>query len=216
MLTKERVNKLARDRAVFLDRDGVLNQLVFNKEEGQIGSPLSASQIHVFPYVPAAVRKIQKLGFKTIVISNQPGVGKQQFTYSEFLRMNEKMRQTLSKKKCFLDGEYYCLHHPSALIKKYKMNCDCRKPKPGLLVKAASENGIDLKDSFFVGDALVDVKAGKAAGCRTILVSHMTDFLNQMMKKEGAFPDYLIGSLQDVPSVLRGASRSKRVSHNTV
>lgn len=201
------------NRAVFLDRDGVLNDLVFNKEEGQIGSPLSASQIHLFPYVAATIKEIQKMGFKAIVISNQPGVAKKQFTYSEFLRMNRKIRQTLAKEECTLDAEYYCLHHPSALIKKYRVSCKCRKPKPGLIMQAASENNINIQMSFFVGDALVDVRAGKAAGCKTILISHMTDFLNQMMNKEDAYPDYLVGSLKDIPPLLRSLSTRNRKRH---
>ncbi len=193
---------MVRNRAVFLDRDGVLNDLVLNKEERQISSPLSARQLHVFPYAANMIKEIQKMGFKAIVISNQPGVAKKQFSYSEFIRMKKKLERELAKKGCSLDGEYYCLHHPAALIRKYKVKCVCRKPKPGLLLRAASENKIDLKKSLFVGDALVDVKAGKAAGSKTILISHMTDFLNRMMEKENAFPDYLVSSLKDIPSLL--------------
>lgn len=204
---------MAGNRAVFLDRDGVLNDLVFNKEEGQIGSPLSVYQIHLFPYTAAAIKEIQEMGFKAIIVSNQPGVAKKQFTYSAFLRMNRKIRQTLAKEECSLDGEYYCLHHPSALIEKYRVSCRCRKPKPGLVIQAAWENNIDIQASFFVGDALVDVKAGKAAGCKTILISHMTDFLNQMMSKEDAFPDYLVDSLKDIPSLLRSLSIGSRKRH---
>ncbi|MGI0083654.1 MAG: D-glycero-alpha-D-manno-heptose-1,7-bisphosphate 7-phosphatase, partial [Nitrososphaerales archaeon] len=194
-------------RAVFLDRDGVLNELVFDKEECRISSPLSSSQIQIFPYVPVTIKKIQEMGFKAIVASNQPGVAKKQFSFSEFVRMKEKFKDRLAKEKCFLDGEYYCLHHPSAVLKKYKVKCECRKPKPGLIIRAALENKIDLKASFFVGDSLVDVKAGKAAGCKTILISHMTDFLNHIMQKENIFPDYLVSSLKEVPAILLGTSK---------
>ncbi len=92
--------------------------------------------------------------------------------------MNARVRNELAKQGAALDGEYYCLHHPDALVKKYRRDCDCRKPKPGLLLRAARENGVDLARSFFVGDALVDVKAGRAAGCRTILLGHITAFLS--------------------------------------
>ena len=192
-----------RNRAVFLDRDGVLNDLVYNEEEGQIGSPLSTKQLHVFPYAGGVVKAIQDLGFKAVVISNQPGVAKKQFSYQEFLRMKHKMEHELAKQGCSLDGEYYCLHHPNGLIGKYNIKCNCRKPKPGLLLKASEELNIDLRDSFLVGDSLVDVKAGRAAGCRTILISHMTDFLNRMMEKEDAFPDQMVGSFKDVPRLLQ-------------
>ena len=100
------------------------------------------------------------------------------------------------------DGEYYCLHSPRALIKKYKVNCDCRKPKPGLILKAAQEHNLDLKKSFFVGDSLTDVQAGKAAGCKTVLIGQMTDMLNRMMKKHHAVPDFMISSLIEIEDIL--------------
>jgi D-glycero-D-manno-heptose 1,7-bisphosphate phosphatase len=194
---------MGRDRAVFLDRDGVLNDLEYNPDEGRIGSPLSAKQLRVFPYAGESVAKIQELGFKAILVSNQPGVAKRQLTYSEFEKMNRKVKGKLAQQGCALDAEYYCLHHPDALVRKYRMDCDCRKPKPGLLLQAARENGVDLARSFFVGDALVDVKAGRAAGCKTILLGHITTFLTGMIEKEDARPDYMLPSLRQVPGLLR-------------
>jgi len=194
---------VGKNRALMVDRDGVLSDLVYNKAEGQIGSPFRADQLRVFPYTAPALKRIKdELGFKIVVISNQPGVSKRQFTHAELERMNEKIRKELAKVNCAFDGEYYCLHHPDALIPKYKMNCDCRKPKPGLILRAAKELEIDLENSFFVGDALIDVKAGKNAGCKTILVGHLTTFLSDMMQKENATPDFMVGSLKDVPDLL--------------
>gem|GEM_PF-368187 len=200
---KSGTSRITRNRAVFLDRDGVLNDLEYNPEEGRIGSPLSARQLRVFPYAGQAVMRIEGLGFKAIVVSNQPGVAKRQMTHSEFERMNASVRKELSKQGAALDGEYYCLHHPDALVKKYRRDCDCRKPKPGLLLRAARENGVDLARSFFVGDALVDVKAGRAAGCRTIFLGHITAFLSDMIQREDARPDYVLPSLRQVPGLLR-------------
>lgn len=181
----------------------MLNDLEYNPDEGRIGSPLSEKQLRVFPYAAETVMRIEGLGFKAIVVSNQPGVAKRQLTYSEFERMNARVREELAKKGCALDGEYYCLHHPDALVRKYRRDCDCRKPKPGLLVRAARENGVDLARSFFVGDALVDVKAGRAAGCRTIFLGHVTAFLSEMIEREDARPDYVLPSLRQVPDLLR-------------
>ena len=197
------VSGTRRDRAVFLDRDGVLNDLEYNPDEGRIGSPLSSKQLRVFPYAGESVMRIQELGFKAILVSNQPGVAKRQLTYAEFEKMNGRVREELAKHGCALDAEYYCLHHPDALIEKYRLDCDCRKPKPGLLIRAARENGIDLARSFFVGDALVDVKAGRAAGCSTIFLGHVTDFLSRMIEKEDARPDHVLPSLRQVPGLLR-------------
>jgi D-glycero-D-manno-heptose 1,7-bisphosphate phosphatase len=193
---------LAKSKAVFLDRDGVINELVYNKEEGTIGGPLSAREMRVFPYAAQVIKSIQKLGYKVIVISNQPGVAKKQMTYSEFLRINKKMTRELIKANSFLDGEYYCMHHPYASISKYRVKCTCRKPKPGLIIKAAKEHDLDLNSSVMVGDGLVDVKAGRLAGCKTVLIAHMTEFLNDMIEKENARPDFLVASLGDVSSLL--------------
>jgi D-glycero-D-manno-heptose 1,7-bisphosphate phosphatase len=191
-------------RAVFVDRDGVLNDLVYNPEDGQLSSPFTAQQLRVFPYVAEAVRTIrEELGFEVIVISNQPGVAKKQFTLAELDKMNEKIRRALKKGGASFDAEYYCLHHPSATIAKYRVVCDCRKPKPGLLLRAAKERDLDLKGSYFVGDALMDVQAGRAAGCTTILVGHLNTFLTRKMEEENATPDYMAPSLKEVPDLLR-------------
>jgi D-glycero-D-manno-heptose 1,7-bisphosphate phosphatase len=191
-------------RAVFVDRDGVLNDLVYNEEEGQVVSPFSSRQLRVFPFVPDAIKTIRnELGFQVIVISNQPGVSKRQFTLTELERMNEKVRRALADHGTRLDGEYYCLHHPEALIPKYRVVCNCRKPKPGLLFRASKEKGIDLAESYFVGDGLVDIKAGMGAGCRTILVGHVTTFLSRLIEKEDATPDYVVPTLREVPALLR-------------
>jgi D-glycero-D-manno-heptose 1,7-bisphosphate phosphatase len=191
------------NRAVFLDRDGVLNDLVYDEEEGHAGSPFSASEMRVFPYVASTVRELrEKLGYHVIVISNQPGVAKGQFSHKEFERMRKKLVKTLEKGGTAFDGEYYCLHHPQALDDRYRADCDCRKPKPGMLLKAAEEHDVDLSRSYFVGDSLVDVKAGRRAGCITILVGQVTTFLSRMMEQEDAAPDYMIPSLKDVPGLL--------------
>lgn len=194
---------VSKSRAVFLDRDGVVNDLVYHEEEGRVLSPFSARELRVFPYVAQTVRTLKDdLGFKVVVISNQPGVGKRQFTYRELQRMNQKVRRALAAGGASFDGEYYCLHHPNALIQRYRTDCDCRKPKPGMLLKAAEDHGIDLGDSFFVGDSLIDVKAGKGAGCKTVLVGHASTMLTTLMEREGVNPDFMLGSLKDLPTIL--------------
>lgn len=94
------------------------------------------------------------------------------------------------------------MHHPDALLPKYRMECNCRKPRPGLLFQAAKEKDLDLSKSFFVGDALVDVKAGRAAGCTTILLGHPTTFLASLIEEEGARPNFMLPSLKQVPDLL--------------
>lgn len=199
------------ERAVFLDRDGVLNDLAYNPDEGTIGSPLSARELRVFPYSGQSIRRIQGMGFKTILVSNQPGVAKRQLTLAELERINRLVRKELSRQGAVLDAEYYCLHHPDALVRRYRLDCDCRKPKPGLIIRAAEENGVDLGSSFFVGDALVDVKAGKGAGCKTILLGHVTTFLTEVIEREDARPDFILPSLRQVPDLLREETKASQM-----
>ena len=191
-----------RNRAVLLDRDGVLNDLVYDNREGRSSSPVSAKGLRVFPFVPDAVKKLKDMGFLVLVISNQPGVAKRQFTRTELRRMSAKIRKELAAKGTSLDGEYYCIHSPDGLVKELRVSCDCRKPKPGLLLKAAKERNIDLAESYFVGDGLIDVEAGRNAGCKTILVGHMTTFLSRMMDEWNVTPDYMVHTLKDVPALL--------------
>jgi D-glycero-D-manno-heptose 1,7-bisphosphate phosphatase len=196
-----------RSWAVFLDRDGVLNELVFYKSQGRVGSPLSAKQLRVMPHAAETVTGLKKLGAKIIVISNQPGVAKKQISFRELEKMNDKIKRELARGGANLDGEYYCLHHPSALIAKYKQVCDCRKPGPGLLLKAAREHDLDLGHSYFVGDSLVDVKAGKGAGVKTVLVGTMTDLLNRVIEEEHAAPDYIVSKFSDVVPLIKKLSQ---------
>jgi len=176
--------------------------LVYDEEEGRSSSPVSARELRVFPFVAEAVKKLKDMGFLVLVISNQPGVAKLQFTRAELKRMDAKIARELASKGTSLDGVYYCLHSPDGLVKELKVTCDCRKPNPGLLLKAAKERDIDLARSYFVGDGLIDVQAGKNAGCKTILVGHMTTFLSKMMEERKATPDYMVHTLKDVPALL--------------
>jgi D-glycero-D-manno-heptose 1,7-bisphosphate phosphatase len=112
------------------------------------------------------------------------------------------MKKELAKDGAFLDGEYYCFHHPEAKIEKLKANCECRKPKPGLLLQAAKEMDIDLPQSWMIGDGLTDVKAGKGAGCGTILVGRMKCELCHLMDELDARPDAVCPDLLKAAKVI--------------
>jgi D-glycero-D-manno-heptose 1,7-bisphosphate phosphatase len=176
-------------KAVFLDRDGVVNELVYFPEQGIIDSPFVANQFHLCPGVPEAVRRLQSAGYKVIIASNQPGVAKGHMTLKSFKQITETMKAQLGKEGISLDGEYYCLHHPQAGIQKYRIDCDCRKPKPGLILKAAKDMDIDISKSWFIGDNLTDIQAGKNAGCHTLLLGKMRCELCDLMYNEGIKPE---------------------------
>ena len=143
-------------RAVFLDRDGVINQTIFR--DGKARAPDHLHQFEFLPGVPAAIAKLKEAGFLTIVVTNQPDVARGWQQKHVVEAMNEKVMAELQVddlKTCFHDDEHDCL---------------CRKPKPGMLEASALEWDIDLRQSFMIGDRLGDIQAGNAAGCVSILV----------------------------------------------
>jgi len=184
-----------KSKTVFLDRDGVINEVVYNKEMGIVDSPSTVEQFKLLPDVGKAVNKLHKQGFKVIVISNQPGLAKDHYDIDVFEKMKEKMKTELEKNGAKTDAEYYCLHHPEAKIKKYKEICDCRKPKPGMIFKATKEHNIDLSKSWMIGDGINDLQAGKKAGCKTILIGRMKCDLCKIMEDEKVKPDFIAPNL---------------------
>jgi len=185
------------NRAVFLDRDGVINELVYHQEQEIIDSPFTPGQFKLIPGVTRALKALRQNGYLTILVSNQPGIAKGHMTVKNFELIRQKMNSELIGDGAELDGEYYCLHHPEALVEKYRMQSYCRKPLPGLLFKAAMEKDIDLKQSWLIGDNLSDIQAGKAAGCRTILIGTMKCELCQLMGERNVFPDKIVGNITE-------------------
>jgi D-glycero-D-manno-heptose 1,7-bisphosphate phosphatase len=191
-----------KNKAVFLDRDGVINEMVFYKEIGIIDSPASVEQYKILPKVPLAIKNIKKLGYKIIIISNQPGIAKNKFTPEIFEKIRDKMITELNNSGAEIDAEYYCFHHPYATVKKYKKICDCRKPKPGSIIKAAKDHSIDLSKSWMIGDGITDIKAGHDAGCKTILIGRMKCDLCKYMDEENVKPDFITPSLYDASLII--------------
>jgi D-glycero-D-manno-heptose 1,7-bisphosphate phosphatase len=189
-------------KAVFLDRDGVVNRLIYDPEQGVIDSPFTAVQFRLFPGVSQAINKFHEMGYKVILVSNQPGVAKGHTSQKTFDEIREKMKEELAKDGALLDGEYYCFHHPEAKVEKLKANCECRKPKPGLLLQAAKEMDIDLPHSWMIGDGLTDVKAGKDAGAKTILVGRMKCELCHLMDELDGRPDAVCPDLLEAAKVI--------------
>jgi histidinol-phosphate phosphatase family protein len=157
---EELENYLARkkQRAVFLDRDGVLNEATVR--EGRPYPPANLAELRIIPDAAAALRRLKQAGFLLIVVTNQPDVGRGTQTRGAVEEINAAIRAALP-----VDDFYVCFHDGN-------VGCDCRKPKPGLLLKAAAEWNIDVGQSFLVGDRWRDIDAGAAAGCRTVLIDY--------------------------------------------
>ncbi len=189
---------MAKVKAIFLDRDGVINEVVYHQEQGIIDSPFTVEQFRLLPHVGEAIRKFHEMSYKVILVSNQPGMAKGYMSEGTFEEIRKEMNEELAKDGAFLDGEYYCFHHPDAKVKELEANCECRKPKPGLLFQVAKDMDIDLSQSWMIGDGLTDVKAGKAAGTRTVLLGRMKCELCQLMDEENARPNAILSNLKEV------------------
>lgn len=155
-----------KQKAIFLDRDGTVNKYV-----GYLRNP---EQLELLDGVGEAVKKINLSGYLAIVVTNQPVVARGEVTVEGLQEIHNKMETLLGKEGAYLDGIYYCPHHPDkgfdGEVKELKIVCECRKPKAGLLLQAAKDFNIDLSQSWMIGDSENDVLAGKNAGCKTVLI----------------------------------------------
>jgi D-glycero-D-manno-heptose 1,7-bisphosphate phosphatase len=148
--------------AVFLDRDGVIIR--------DVDLLVRVDQIELLPGAAAAVRRLRDARLPVVIVTNQPVVARGFVTEEEVLALEAVIEQRLGDAGAIVDGFYYCPHHPRATLAEYRLACECRKPRPGMLLRAARELGLDLAASTMIGDRLSDVTAGRRAGCRTILV----------------------------------------------
>lgn len=184
-------------KAVFLDRDGVINKLIYHHDHGIIDSPFTVEQFSLINGVGQAIKRLRGHHYRVILVSNQPGIAKGFFSRNIFQSIRKRMNDLLTISGTKLDGEYYCLHHPEAEISELRTICACRKPEPGLLLRAAREMNIDLSPSWMVGDGITDIQAGKRAGCRTVLIGRMKCELCELMNKYDAVPDFIAPSLTE-------------------
>jgi len=181
--------------AVFLDRDGVINAYVYNPEFGTVDSPARLDEFVLLPGAGRAIAELNRLGLPVIVVSNQPGIAKKKFNATLLAGMTEKMREEIRAAGGCLDAVYYCLHHPQSLLPEYKVDCDCRKPSPGLLIQAAKELDLDLAKSYVVGDGITDILAGASAGTTTIFVSARKCYVCDELARQNARPTLMVDSL---------------------
>lgn len=159
-------------RAVFLDRDGVITEPVPDPVDGRPESPSRADDVELAPRAVDGLRVLRSAGLLLIVVSNQPAAAKGKASLEDLEAVHERVRALLARAGVELDGWRYCHHHPDGVVPELTADCPCRKPRPGMLLDAARERSIELPESWMVGDSDADIGAGRAAGCRTVLVEH--------------------------------------------
>jgi D-glycero-D-manno-heptose 1,7-bisphosphate phosphatase len=156
--------------AVFLDRDGVLNDLVVDPVTGAPESPLTVEQVRLVPGAAAAAASLAHAGYALICVSNQPAAAKGTVSVRQLLAVHARVIDLLASDGVTLAASRICLHHEHGVVPGLGGPCDCRKPAPGMLLDAAASLELDLGISWMVGDTDADIAAGRAAGCRTVLI----------------------------------------------
>lgn len=150
------------NQAVFIDRDGTISE--------EVGYINHTSRFRLFPYAAAAIEQLHEAGYLAILVTNQAGVARGYFSEDMVKAVHQRMTEELEASGATLDAVYYCAHHPSIGEPPYRYDCDCRKPKPGLLLRAASDFNLDLTNSWMVGDRYSDVELARNAGVKSVLV----------------------------------------------
>lgn len=168
-----------KQKAVFLDRDGTINKY--------IGFLRNIDEFELLDGVCEAIKKINQSGYLAIVVTNQPVIARGEVSYEELQEIHNKMETLLGNEGAYVDAIYYCPHHPhkgyEGEVPELKIDCECRKPKPGMLLQAAKDYNIDLSQSWMVGDSDNDIQAGEAAGCKTVMLeeskNNLLDFVSE-------------------------------------
>ena len=197
-------------RAVFVDRDGTLNEMVYDDTHGVLDSPRLPSQVKMIKGAGIFLRRLKQSGYLVVVVSNQPGMAKNTLTEERLAAVNRALARQLEREGDSWDEIRCCPHHPrgSGRKNRYVKKCACRKPAPGLLLEAARERGIDLKKSWMVGDGLNDIQAGRNAGCKTILVTKLKlDQVELFFTMKKAKPDHVVSGLDEAFETMAGSRR---------
>ncbi len=195
---KELANSATANKAVFLDRDGTINESCYRPEK-DISDPYSINDFKISKNAKEGIKSLKEQGYKIIVVSNQPGVALGTYTQQTLDEITAHMRKEIPE----IEAVYYCMHHPKT------EDCDCRKPKDGLLKQAAKELNINLTESFMIGDRIIDVKAGKDCKATFLIAPLREDLLNIMEREEGV-ADFLVKDILEAANKIKTLKNFKK------
>ena len=186
---------------VFMDRDGTVSK--------EIGYVNHAARYELLPRTAAAIKLLNENGIKALLATNQAGVARGYFPEERITEVHQKLERLLAEEDAYLDQIYYCKHHPDVGEGEYRQNCDCRKPKPGLLKQGAKDFDLDLEQSYMIGDKISDVEAAKRVGATGILV--LTGYGRGVYEYEQdqwtVQPDYIAEDLYEAVEWILGEQR---------
>ena len=178
--------------AVFLDRDGTVV-----RDVNYLRSP---GQLRLLPRAGAAIRRLNENGFAVVITTNQSGVARGLLTEADLAEIHSLLERRLASYEAHIDAIYYCPHHPEVGAPRYRRRCRCRKPAPGMLLRAARDLGLALERSFAVGDTPRDIEAGRRAGCRTVLIDTGRTGTGARSSESTSGADHVASDLVDAAS----------------
>ncbi len=191
-------------RAVFLDKDGTLvDDIPYNVDPARVSLARGALD---------GLRVLADAGYRIIVVSNQSGVARGLFEEAALRAVEARLADLVSPAGISFAGFYWCPHHPGGAVARYATACDCRKPAPGLLRRAARDLDLDLRTSWMVGDILNDIEAGHRAGCRAVLVDNGGE--TEWVMSPERTPDFIVHDLEEAAAIITGES-CRRTSHES-
>src|SRR5215216_6470850 len=194
-------SSMMKSKAVVLDKGGTLiEDIPYNVDSDLIRLSDGALE---------ALRMFQEMGYQLIVVTNQSGIARGFFPESALGKLEDRLREILASANIVLNGFYYCPHHPQGKVSEYAFECSCRKPQPGMILRAALDHELDLSASWMIGDILNDMEAGNLAGCRTILLKngHETEWNITTSRR----PDFVVKNLQEAAQVVNNELLFKRI-----
>ena len=186
----------------------------YDADFGLIDSPANPDQLQLLPGVGQAIGSLNEIGVSVVVVSNQPGIAKGKFTQAVLMAIEDKMLSSITAEGGRIDAIYNCLHHPEAVVDEYRVRCECRKPAAGLLLRAATDLGIDLAQSYTVGDGVTDIAAGKTAGTTALFVNSRKCYNCDGLLEHQTWPDYIVSDLTEAAMVIRSLEAGDRESVN--
>lgn len=185
-------------KSIFLDRDGVINPLVYNVLTGEYESPHFIEDFSVFPYVSKAAMMLMNEGYQLFVVTNQPSYAKGKTSLQNIQEIHVAMDTYFKEQGVYFADFYYCYHHPNGIVPEYTTVCDCRKPKDKFLTDAQLKHDVDFMNSWFIGDQDSDIECGQSKGLKTILINN-----KHSIKKRGkSTPDHIVNNLLEAVNII--------------
>jgi len=190
------------NRAVFLDRDGVTNPLIYNRLTMEYESPHSLEDFGVYPFLLKSLRMLKSRGFYLFVVSNQPSYAKGKVSLETIKAIGESLREYVDQNGKLIDEYYYCYHHPYGIVPEYSFPCECRKPGTLFLKQAAKSFNLDLAECFFIGDRYLDIQCGKSVGMKTIKINNKNSQKDNQMEEPTVFAENLYEAAKLIISMM--------------